>query len=67
MVAKSSDYLEQDRKDNIKKALLFFIDNGWKNKDEICELISNDFDVSRTAVLEIYGEIEKNQKPGKAC
>ena len=63
MVAKSSDYLDQIKKEEIRKAILFFKDSGWKSKDEICELISKDFDVSRTSVFEIYREIEKTEKP----
>ena len=63
MGSKSSDYLDRVKKDEIKKAILFFKEGGWQSKDEICELISKDFDVSRTAVFEIYREIEKTENP----
>ncbi len=59
----SSDYLDNNTKDEIKKAIEFLIEGGWKSKDELCERISHDFDVPQAAVIEIFREWEiKNKK-----
>jgi hypothetical protein len=59
----SSDYLDENTKNEIRKAIEFLIDGGWKSKDEICERIAFDFDVPRGAVLDLLREFErKNNK-----
>ena len=58
----SSDYLDDNTKDEIKKAIQFLIDGGWKSKDEICERIRFDFNVPRGAVLELMREMDKKNK-----
>ena len=59
---KSSDYLDHKTKNEIIKAIQFLIDGGWKNKDEICERISFDFDVSRGAVINLMQEYDRKNK-----
>ena len=58
----SSDYLDENTKNGIRKAIQFLIDGGWKSKDEICERIRFDFNVPRGAVLELMREFEKKNK-----
>jgi hypothetical protein len=57
----SSDYLDENIKNEIRKAIEFLIDGGWKSKDKICERIAFDFEVSRGAVLDLFREIEKKK------
>ena len=52
----SSDYLDDNTKDEIKKAIEFLIDGGWKSKDELCERLSLDFNVPRAAIIDIFLE-----------
>ena len=56
----SSDYLDDKTKDEIRKAIGFLIDGGWKSKDEICERIAFDFDVPRAAVIDLMKQSNKN-------
>jgi hypothetical protein len=61
----SSDYLDENIKNEIRKAIEFLIDGGWKSKDEICERIAFDFEVSRGAVLDLFREIERKNNKSK--
>ncbi len=61
----SSDYLDQNIKNEIRKAIEFLIDGGWKSKDEICERIAIDFEVSRGAALDLFREIERKNNKSK--
>ena len=58
----SSDYLDNNTKDEIKKAIEFLIEGGWKTKDELCERISLDFNVPQGVVIEIFREWEIKKK-----
>ncbi len=58
----SSDYLDENTKDEIRKAIEFLIDGGWKSKDDICERIAFDFDVSRGAVIYLMRETDRKNK-----
>ena len=56
----SSDYLDENKREEIKKAVSFFVEGGWTSKDEICKQIAMDFEVSHTAVYDIMRELEKS-------
>ena len=58
----SSDYLEEKTREEIKKAVSFFIKGGWTSKDEICKQIAMDFGVSHTAVYDIMRKSKKLSK-----
>lgn len=51
--------LDVEKKRQVKKAILFFLEGGLTDKDEIYTRISKDFKVSKTDVMEIGKELMK--------
>lgn len=50
---------DKERKEEIKKAILFFLESGYTEKDEIYNKIVKDFKVSKADVMEIVKELKK--------
>ena len=50
---------DKERKEEIKKAILFFLESGYTDKDEIYNKIVKDFKVSKADVMEIVKELKK--------
>jgi hypothetical protein len=61
-------YLDESTKGQIKRAILFFAKSRFGNKEEIFKKLAADFNVPKTAILELAVEIarERQQAASKA-